>query len=165
VLHQLHQEGHHLVICSGRIKEAIKDLIKQLELWEAFEYIVAFNGAIVENIKTGEMLVEQRLDLDDTKMLFNLSYQFDSELIVYYNKSILSKTEKVHNYSTVSKRGFTTEYITDSSQIKIAPYKFLYVDESKILDKIEPIIKKEYSSKFAIARSGQKLLRCKPFWY
>jgi Cof subfamily protein (haloacid dehalogenase superfamily) len=163
ILHRLHQEGHHLVICSGRSNEAIKDLIKQLDLWGAFEYIVAFNGAIVENIKTGELVVEQRLLLDDVKMLFDKSYDYDSEVIVYYNKSIMSKTERVHNYSTVRKRGFTTEYIKDSSRIKVAPYKFLYVDEKEVLDRIEPTIKESFNSKFAIARSGPSFLDISPF--
>lgn len=158
ILKKLSDEGHHLVICSGRSNEAIKDLIKQIDMDSAFEYIVAFNGAMVENIKTGEVLFEQRLSIEDARNLFDLSNEFELELIVYYNKSILSKTSTVHNYTSVKKRGFKCDYISSANEIIIPPHKLIYVGEKESLDRLEPKIKEQISHKFSIARSGLHFL-------
>lgn len=56
VLKRVHQAGVKIVLCTGRPINAIRNYLDQLELNQAEDYTINFNGGLVTNNQTGEFL-------------------------------------------------------------------------------------------------------------
>lgn len=65
VLKQLHGAGIRVVLCTGRPIKAIQPLIKQLGLTEPDDYSITFNGGLVQQNATNEILARTSLSKDD----------------------------------------------------------------------------------------------------
>ena len=52
-------KGKSVVIATGRPLVGIKHMLEDLELNTHEDYVVAFNGALVQNVSTGEVILRQ----------------------------------------------------------------------------------------------------------
>ncbi|GBG94248.1 haloacid dehalogenase [Ligilactobacillus salitolerans] len=69
VLTRLHQEGKRIVLCTGRPLPAIEHLLEQLGLTGPNDYSITFNGGLVQNNQTGEILAQTTLDKAAVELL------------------------------------------------------------------------------------------------
>lgn len=69
VLKKLHEQGIHVVLCTGRPINAIWPYIEQLGLTAAEDYTITFNGGLVINNLTKEHLFERGMAKQDLQPL------------------------------------------------------------------------------------------------
>ncbi|QZN93533.1 Cof-type HAD-IIB family hydrolase [Limosilactobacillus panis] len=71
VLKKLHQQGIHVVLCTGRPINAIWPYIEQLGLTDSDDYTITFNGGLVINNRTKDHLYEMGMDKHDLAPLLH----------------------------------------------------------------------------------------------
>lgn len=71
VLKKLHEQGIHVVLCTGRPINAIWPYIEQLGLTTPDDYTITFNGGLVVNNLTKEHLFEVGMNKQDLKPLLD----------------------------------------------------------------------------------------------
>lgn len=64
-LHFAHAKGIKVVLCTGRPYLAMKDLVTEIGLTSADDYIITYNGAQVRHAASGEVVVENILTKAD----------------------------------------------------------------------------------------------------
>lgn len=70
VLKQLHEAGKRVVLCTGRPLGAVQHLIKQLELTKPADFSITFNGGLVQNNVTQEILAQTTLNKTQVETLY-----------------------------------------------------------------------------------------------
>ena len=86
-------QGVKVVICTGRPLSAIHTFLSELNLEEAGDYSVTFNGGLVQRNDTGEIIEKNNLRFEDLKTLIQLAQALDLPL------DVLSE-EKVYHLPT-----------------------------------------------------------------
>lgn len=71
VLKKLHEQGIHVVLCTGRPINAIWPYIEQLGLTAPDDYTITFNGGLVINNRTRDHLFEMGMKKQDLKPLLD----------------------------------------------------------------------------------------------
>lgn len=70
VLKQLHAAGKRIVLCTGRPIKAIQPFLKQLALDQPTDYAITFNGGLVQQTTTGDILARTSITKADIQPLF-----------------------------------------------------------------------------------------------
>ena len=59
------QKTHQLRLCTGRPLPGVTNYLNELELFTGEDYVICYNGSLVQNTLTKEIIVEFGLTLDD----------------------------------------------------------------------------------------------------
>ena len=77
------EAGVTIVLASGRPTPGIVPIAKEIGLDEYGGYILSFNGAIVTNFKTGEIVFETVLPHDKIQELYDASQTYGVSIVSY----------------------------------------------------------------------------------
>ncbi|MGE1104401.1 HAD hydrolase family protein, partial [Peribacillus simplex] len=73
-------EGVNIVLCTGRPIGGVRRYLEELNLQEEGDFVIAYNGALVQNTYTNGVVAEQSLGFEDLKSLYELSLQLDTPM-------------------------------------------------------------------------------------
>ncbi|EJO5348076.1 sugar-phosphatase [Clostridium botulinum] len=73
-------KGSKVVLATGRPLKGIEKYLKELDLINDGDYAIAFNGALVQETKTGKILHENSMTKDDLKILYKLSKELNVDI-------------------------------------------------------------------------------------
>ncbi len=73
-------KGSKVVLATGRPLKGIEKYLKELDLINNGDYAIAFNGALVQETKTGKVLYENNMTKDDLKILYKLSKELNVDI-------------------------------------------------------------------------------------
>lgn len=90
-------KGVKIVLCTGRPLSAIHPFLSELNLEEAGDYSVTFNGGLVQRNDTGEIIEKNNLEFSDIETLMHIAEELDLPL------DVLSE-EKVYHLPTSKTR-------------------------------------------------------------
>ncbi len=147
--------GKKVVIATGRPLVGIKWVLNELEINASDDYVIAFNGALVQNVHTEDVIFQRTLSLEDYTYL----YQFSQE----YGVHIQALTE---SYVTTPVHNPYTQVEADINQIQTVLcdvhafdpnetiVKVMFVDEKEKLDDIEKHLPEVLKSKYSVLRSA-----------
>lgn len=93
ILKQLHEAGKRVVLCTGRPLGAVQHLIKQLELTKPEDFTITFNGGLVQNNVTQEILNQTTLNKAEVEMLYQDAKQRNYPLDVLGPDKVYSLIE------------------------------------------------------------------------
>lgn len=82
VLKQLHQQGKRIVLCTGRALTLIKPWLQQLDLTQPTDYSITYNGGLIQNNVTNEILSQTVLTKTDIAILYRDARKLDFPLDV-----------------------------------------------------------------------------------
>ena len=68
---KMQEQGHIVVLASGRPTPGVQRVADKLHLSEMGGYMLSYNGARVQDCKTGEILFQQTMPLDMIPILFD----------------------------------------------------------------------------------------------
>ncbi|MFV0557094.1 MAG: Cof-type HAD-IIB family hydrolase [Enterococcus sp.] len=89
-LAQAKAQGVKIVICTGRPLRAIRPYLTELNLKEAGDYSITFNGGLVQKNDTGEIMEKSVFQVDDVKRLVALAQDLDLALDVLSDEVVLN---------------------------------------------------------------------------
>lgn len=153
------KKGVKVVLATGRPVKGISRYLEELNLLTDDDYAVAFNGAVVQNTKTGKVISENLLSLDDLKYLYDLSKKLSVNIHLLTLGSCL--TPKVNKYSQLEARinNIPLE-IVDFNEIDNSTtiVKIMFIDEESILSEAIEKLPKEVYEKYTVVRSAPYFL-------
>lgn len=153
--------GVKIVLCTGRPLGGVRRYLEDLQLNEEEDYVIAYNGALVQNTYTNEVVSELSIRYQDVKELYALSLQlqtpmhfFDTERLYTPNRDI-SKYTVLESYLTQVPLRFCT--LNELSENIVIP-KAMYIDEPEKLNKTIESIPEDVKQKYTLVRSA-------PYYY
>ena len=154
------EKGIKVVLSSGRPKDGLIKYLNELELMQDDEYVLSYNGCLVQEAKSGKIIYEVGLKGTDLHYMYTLSREFNVNIHAFSEKHGLI-TPKMSKYTEVeaSLNGIEATIIDffdipeDENIIKI-----MLVDEEEILDAAITRLPREAYDKYNIVKSAPYFL-------
>lgn len=158
------EAGVTIVLASGRPTPGIVPIAKEIGLDEYGGYILSFNGAIVTNFKTGEIVFETVLPHDKIQELYDASQTYGVSIVSYKDGGIVTEIEddkyveieaRINNMPVVKVDCFVdalTEPVT----------KCLMLGDGDYLEKVEVEVNNQFGDLLNIYRSEPYFLEIMP---
>ncbi len=152
-LKKAQKKGIDIVIATGRMYYASLPHIKELKV---LDQIINYNGALLKEISTGDILFHDPVPLEEARKLFNIVKEEDLHLNVYLNDNLY-----------VNKLGFGARHYEEKIGVKPAevikdfeefvlkpPTKLLIIEEDvKRVDDLMNYLQERLGEKLCITRS------------
>lgn len=153
---QKRQEGVYIVLCTGRPIRGVEDYLKELNLTSDDDYVITFNGALAQNVKTRETLAHHTLDIHDYYALHRLSLELDLHFHTETMDAMYTSNRDISPY-TVIESGMTNmplHYRTPEEMDRnMTISKMMIIDEPSLLDERIPQIPSEFTEKYEFVKS------------
>lgn len=89
-LMRMQQQGHTVVLASGRPTAGIMPVARELKLAENEGYILSFNGGMILDCKSGDILYQKTLPAEVVPELFELAQKLGIGLLSYEDDTIIT---------------------------------------------------------------------------
>lgn len=149
------EQGVKIVLSSGRPIEGVKKYIKKLDLITEEDFTVTYNGALVQNNLTNEVLFEKSLSMKDYRLLYDLSKELKVNIHALTDKVVL--TPKMSKYTKLEADLNGIDII--ECDIETLPedtniVKVMFIDEPEYLKEVIERIPEEFSEKYTMVQSA-----------
>lgn len=148
-------KGVHVVLASGRPIEGLKNYLNEFKMVTDEDYVLSFNGAVVKNTKTNEIIKNNTLKGIDLTYLYALSKELGVNIHAFSKAGCI--TPVVTKYSQVEGdiNGIPV-IVTDYENIKPEEdiIKIMMVDEPNILEEAIKKLPQEVYEKYTVVRSA-----------
>lgn len=154
-LNKAREKGVKVVLATGRPIDGVRRYLEELDLYKDGEYVLSYNGSLVQEINTGKIICEMGLKGKDLKYFYELSRKLDVNIHAFSPKRGLV-TPKISKYTEV-------EADINDISINICDFneilddedivKIMFIDEPEILDKAIKGIPKEAFDKYGLVKS------------
>jgi Cof subfamily protein (haloacid dehalogenase superfamily) len=155
-LKRANEQGIYIVLCTGRPLPGVTEQLTELELYGDNDYVITYNGSLVQATKSKEIISQYTLSYDDFLNIELMSrkvgvhlHTIDSEAIYTANRDIGKYT--VHEASLVNmplKYRTVDEMTPDMSIIKM-----MMIDEPEILDNAIAQLPASFVEKYTTVKS------------
>lgn len=152
---KLKEKGIKVVLATGRPIDGVMRYVEKLGLLDEDDYVVAYNGALVQSTRTDQILYHKPLSLDSYKELYDVSKQLGVYIHALTDSSVLTPKNNPYTDIESSINQIPTiegpvEDIDSSTKI----VKVMFIDDPKKLDEIIPLIPQWVKDKYSILRSA-----------
>ncbi len=90
VLMKAQDEGNTVVLASGRPTAGVMPLARELELEEHGGYILSFNGGMIVNCKTKEIVFGSQLPVEINRRVIDLAQEHRVDIMTYRGDTIIT---------------------------------------------------------------------------
>lgn len=153
---QVQKQGVKLVLASGRPTAGLRHEAKELLLDQYEGYLLSFNGARVTDAKTGQVIYEQTLSVEEAKDIYLRANQFHLVSMTYKNDMIY--TENIDDQYVCEEariNDIKKKKVDSFLDILEDPiYKVLMTGEPDYVASIEAEFKQPYGNQLSIYRSA-----------
>lgn len=164
VLMQAQEQGKIVILASGRPTYGVVPLAKELELEKYGGYILAYNGGIIMNCKTEEVVFSKQLPVGANSTIARLAEEHRVDLLTYEGPRIIAsnaqcpytKIESKINHLEIKQVESMMDYVT------FPVPKFLMTDDGDYLALVEPRVKAALGKNFSVYRSEPFFLEILP---
>lgn len=148
------RKGVKFVLASGRPTFAMKKISEELKLHEYGSYMLSFNGGVVTNCETGEIIFQESLSIEEIHELYDQSIENKVHIITYVDDKIISETTSEYIDVEVKLTGMKHE-IVDSFKNKVnkEAVKCIMLEEPEYLKKVCNILNEKYKEKYSVSIS------------
>ncbi|MBO4107268.1 sugar-phosphatase [Streptococcus suis] len=158
------EAGVKIVIATGRPISGVHHILEELQLNQAGDFVITFNGSLVQDAHTGEDLVKNTLSYQDYLDLVHLSNTLSLPMHASTKEGLFTANRNIGKYTVyestlVNAPIFyrTPEEMTDKEIIKV-----MMVDEPERLDRALETIPAAFFDRFTIAKSAPFYLEFTP---
>ncbi|WP_188205299.1 sugar-phosphatase [Desemzia incerta] len=150
------EAGIKIVLSTGRPLPGATDYLTALELTNKGDYAITYNGALVQDTHSGEVLANHTLDINDFHRIEEMSrkvgvhYHTTTQDAMYTsNKDISAYTVREAMLVNMPLKFRTVEEMDES----IAISKMMMIDEPAVLDEGIKQLPKEFLDRYTVLRS------------
>lgn len=152
-------KGVKVVLATGRPINGIKKYLKELNLIEAGDYAVAYNGALVQRTKDGKIIADNPMNIEDLNYLYELSKRL--KVHIHFLTESKCVTTEINEYSMVEATiNEIPLEVADFSKIPLDTnvVKIMFIDEANYLSKVIEQLPSEVYDKYTVVRSAPYFL-------
>ena len=147
--------GVKIVIATGRPLLGVQNILEALNLLDAGDYVITYNGALVQATATGEAFIDEPLTYDDY-----LDIEMESRRLKTPLHSITMSTVYTHNRNiskyTINEAyitGLPLKYRTAEEMAKHEIIKMMYIDDPDKLDATIAKLPQRFRERYTIVKS------------
>lgn len=148
-------KGVKVVLATGRPIAGVRRYLEELDLFKDGEYVLSYNGSLVQEITTGKIICEMGLKGIDLKHFYELSKKLNVNIHAFSPERGLI-TPKNSKYTEVEAEINDIDInICDFNEIDDNEdiVKIMFIDEPDILDKAIKGISKDDFEKYGLVKS------------
>ncbi len=163
VLIKAQEKGLKIALASGRPTCGIIPSAKELMLDKFGGYILSFNGGVITNFATNEVIYEKVISKEDFKRIYDVSKSVNANILTYADGGVIA--ESLDEFLKIECRINKIDYhivpdLVAHLQHNVA--KFLMVGEGEYMGSVEPIVKEKLGDNFNVFRSEPFFLEIMP---
>ncbi|KAA6138487.1 haloacid dehalogenase [Clostridium sp. HMb25] len=163
-LMEIQERGKKIVLASGRPTDGVMPLARELMLEKYGSYILSFNGGMITNCRTGEVVFSRLLPVEANAKIIGLAEE-ERVTILTYDGHTLITNDAESPYSKLENKinSMEVRQIDDLKSYVTYPVpKFLMMDDGDYLAMVEPRVKAAMGKNFSIYRSEPFFLEILP---
>ncbi|MEH7108310.1 MULTISPECIES: sugar-phosphatase [Bacillaceae] len=149
--------GVKVVLCTGRPIVGVHSFIEDLKLNEEDDYVITFNGALVQNTHTNEVVSQTSLTYGDLKVLYDLSKQIQSPLHFFDSDNLYTPNKEINRYTVheaymnqIPLHYRTLDEVPEDMMIP----KVMFIDEPERLNKVIANIPNSFKEQYTMVQSA-----------
>lgn len=148
--------GVKVVIATGRPISGVKSLLSELHLNEAGNYVVTFNGGLVQDTATGEELIKETLSYEDYLDIEFLSRKLGVHMHAITKDGIYTANRDIGKYTVYEANlvNMPVFYRTPDEMKNKEIVKMMYIDEPDFLEQIIAKLPKELYNHYTLVKSA-----------
>ncbi|MCC0629152.1 MULTISPECIES: sugar-phosphatase [unclassified Clostridioides] len=150
--------GAKVVITTGRPLPGVKELLNQLNLTDEGDYVICFNGAIIQEVKSEKIIHDVEMTLDDFDFIYNnICKKYNTKIHINTMTNLITPNETPGKYTLHEAKlnDIEVKYIQkDKIDESIKICKIMIVDEPERLEEIIQQLPKNLFNKYTIVRSA-----------
>ncbi|MDH6364773.1 Cof subfamily protein (haloacid dehalogenase superfamily) [Enterococcus sp. PF1-24] len=150
--------GVYVVLCTGRPLPGVADLLADLEMNTANDFVITYNGSLVQNVASGDIIVRYGMTLADYIEVEMLARKNGVHFHAINHESIYTPNRDIGKYSVheatlvnMPLKYRTPEEMTEEIQI----IKMMMIDDKEILDAVIPKLPADFTEKYTAVRSTE----------
>ncbi|WP_423190107.1 sugar-phosphatase [Alkalibacterium sp. f15] len=131
------EAGIYVVLCTGRPFPGVIPLIEELGLEESDDYVITYNGALVQNTHTRESIIDYTMTHQDYLVLEKAAAEAGSHFHAIHNEGIFTPNRDISKYSVHESFiiNIPLFYRTPEEMDPTVNYnKMMMIDEAPILE-------------------------------
>ncbi|OXX82666.1 hypothetical protein AVM15_17080 [Paraclostridium benzoelyticum] len=152
------EKGVKVVLSTGRPLPGVQTLLKELKLNDEENYVVTFNGGLVQEITSQDVISNIEMSHEDFDYIYNeLAKKHDIKIHINTPDSLVVPYTEVPKYSVHESTLNNIPVICmDENEINsdLTFCKVMLVDEPEIIEDIITKIPQEFHDKYTIVRSA-----------
>ncbi|KXT84299.1 sugar-phosphatase [Streptococcus panodentis] len=148
--------GVKIVIATGRPIAGVQKLLEELRLREPDNYVITFNGGLVQDTATGQELIKETLSYEDYLELEFLSRKLNVHMHAISKDGIYTANRNIGRYTVYEANLVhmpvfyrTPEEMADKEIVKV-----MYIDEPEILDAAIARLPQELYDSYTLVKSA-----------
>lgn len=151
--------GKRVVLATGRPIQGILKYIQELNLFDEHDYVVTFNGALVQSTKDQKVLIDMPLNIEAYKELYEVSKSLGVHIHALTENSVLTPINNPFTEIESSINGIPivvcpVEEVPDSTLI----VKVMFIDEPEVLERAISKLPEWVKEKYSVLRSAPYFL-------
>ncbi len=158
---KIQEEGHKVVLCSGRSYSGMEQVAAQLKLDQFNGYVISYNGGEARNYKTKEKLFGNYFTREQVEDIHMLTAKYTENFVTYSEGKIHSVTKN----AMIEKSAFIMNSEWDHEIIVPSPKIVLQDHVEKITEVYKEVkdLIKNYEKSLNVFRSVPHLIEITPF--
>ncbi|EHJ51541.1 sugar-phosphatase [Streptococcus macacae] len=147
--------GVKIVIATGRPIAGVAPLLEELKLQDKEDYVITFNGALVQDTATGEDLVKEVLSYNDYLNIELLSRKLGLHMHAITKEGIYTANRNIGKYTIheASLVNMPVYYRTPEEMVNKEIVKIMMVDEPELLDAAIAKLPSELYEHYTVVKS------------
>ncbi|WP_163651677.1 sugar-phosphatase [Listeria sp. PSOL-1] len=153
--------GVKIVLCTGRPLVGVQQYLSDLELREEGDYVISFNGAMVQDTFTKRVLSHLTLNYQDLKEIYHFSESAKLHMHFFDEKTLYTPNRHIGKY-TVGEAYLTGAQLVfqeiENTPTDLIMSKAMLIDEPDILEAGILKIPASFHQKYHLVRSAPHYL-------
>lgn len=159
VIEKARVKGARVVLASGRPLEGLENYLEELGLTSDEDYVICYNGAIVQNVKTKQVIGRTILKGQDLIDLYALSKELGVNIHAFSKNGCVTPIMTTYSKLEGDINGISVHVINyDEIDPEEEIIKIMFVDEPETLQKAVDQLPKEVHEKYTVVRSAPYFL-------
>ena len=164
VLFEAQKRGKIVVLASGRPTYGVVPLAEELELEKYGGYILSFNGGIIMDCRTKEVVFQKKLPVEVNAKIVELAHKERVTLMAYQDEYIITN-DKDFEYVQLESRisHMKIKQVDDMAEyLNFAVPKMIMTDDGDYLATVEGRVKAALGKNLSVYRSEEFFLELLP---
>lgn len=164
MLIEAQKRGTRVVLASGRPTYGVVPLSEQLQMEKYEGYILSFNGGIIMDCRTHEVVFQKKLPKEANGRIAELAKREGVDLLTYEGPAIITDNAECPYAKLESKiNGLRIRQVEDmAAYLNFQVPKFLMMDDGDYLALVEGRVKAALGKNFSVYRSEPYFLEILP---
>lgn len=156
--------GVKIVIATGRPISGVRSILEELQLTEQGDYVITFNGGLVQDTSTGEDIIKTTLTYDDYMEIELAARKLNLPMHASTKEGMYTANRNIGKYTIYESMLVNSPvfYRTPEEMMDKEIIKIMMVEEAEILDAAIPQLPKHLTETYNVAKSAPFYLEITP---